>query len=181
MFSHSTQADPLPLAAAPSDATADPTGTQLLRLVVHQSGSQITTVTITERHDRPVLHVRAGALFLYASAPEVVAAHLSVWRDTHLAARQMLPAVTRVAPTPVLADGGELSVIVRQDSTPAVAVARYPMDRTRPARPAFIETVTGPIATRSYDRQSVGEVLGVWMQAAALGAIVWSSPALADL
>lgn len=162
--------------------TEERTGTQLLRLLVHQSGQQRTTVTITERHDRPVMHVRAGAVFVYASSPEVVAAHLAAWRDTTLAARLVLRASDASAPIgATLPDHAELSVIVRQDTTPAVAITRYPTDRTRPGRPACIETVTGPLAVRSYDRQSVADVLGVWMQAAALGAIVWASPELADL
>ena len=166
--------------ATPEDT--ERTGTQLLRLLVHQSGHQRTTVTITERHDRPVLHVRAGAVFTYVSAPHVVAAHLTAWRDTLLAARQLLPESDTAAPTGVTgSDLAELSVIVRQDTTPAVAVTRYPVDRTRPARPACIETATGPVSVRSYDRRSVADVLGVWLQAAALGAIVWESPALAQL
>ena len=166
----------------PRAAASGRDGTQLLRLIVHQSGAQTTTVTITERHDVPVLHVRAGGVFVYASTPEVVAAHLAAWRDTELAAGPVLPAAGTAAPmTTTATDRAELSVIVRQDTTPAVAVTRYPMDRTRPGRPACVETTTGPLTIRSYDRQSVADVLGVWMQAAALGAIVWASPALADL
>lgn len=169
--------------AGTNDApAASDTGTQLLRLLVHQSGPQRTAVTITERHDRPVLHIRAGAVLTYASTPQVVAAHLAAWRDTNLAARQVLPASGAVVPRSTTApDLSELSVIVRQDTTPAAAVTLYPADRTRPGRPACIETVTGPVSVRSYDRQSITDVLAAWMRAAALGAIVWGSPALADL
>lgn len=157
-------------------------GTQLLRLAVQQSGKQRTSVTISEQHCSPVLHVRAGGVFVYASVPEVVAAHLAAWRDTALVARQVLPVGESAFVAACAAvESDELSVIVRQDSAPAVAVTRYPGGSGHPARPPYVETVVGPLAVRSFDRVAVTDLLGVWMQAAALGAIAWSSPALAAL